>query len=165
MSNMLTAAGSVVSLWRYPIKSMLGEELNTTSIADGSLLGDRSFALVDSETGKVASAKNPRKWPRLFEFRAAFVEPPLPGTDLPPVRVTLPDGKMLVTGQDNFNQVISQALERDVTLNCALQAPSLEEFWPEVEGIAYNNVVTDEAMPANTLANLPEEIKQVPSQS
>ena len=155
MSNMLTAAGSVVSLWRYPIKSMLGEELNTTSIADGSLLGDRSFALVDSETGKVVSAKNPRKWPRLFEFRAAFVESPLTGTDLPPVRVTLPDGKMLVTGQDNFNQVISQALERDVTLNrAALQTPSLEEFWPEVEGIAYNNVVTDEAMPANTFFDL-----------
>ena len=27
-------------------------------------------------TGKVAGAKNPRKWGNFFEFRAAYVEPP-----------------------------------------------------------------------------------------
>ena len=45
--------GVAVSLWRYPIKSLLGEELNATAIVGGSLLGDRSYALVDTETGKV----------------------------------------------------------------------------------------------------------------
>jgi len=52
--------GAVVSLWRYPVKSMMGEELNASDLTDRGLLGDRSLALVDTETGKVVSAKNPR---------------------------------------------------------------------------------------------------------
>jgi uncharacterized protein YcbX len=155
MSQTLTTVGQVASLWRYPVKSMLGEELNTTLVTDSSLLGDRSFALVDSETGKVVSAKNPRKWPTLFNFRASFAEPPEGGAPLPPVRVTLPDGRTLTNRQSDFNQVMSKVLQREVTLNSAtIQAPALEEFWPEVEGIPYNNVVTDEAMPANTFFDL-----------
>jgi MOSC domain-containing protein len=56
----------VVSLHRYPVKSMMGEELNATEIDEFGLLGDRAYAIVDSSDGKVASAKNPRKWPDLF---------------------------------------------------------------------------------------------------
>lgn len=147
--------GLAISLWRYPIKSMLGEELNATAIVGGSLLGDRSYALVDTETGKVVSAKNPRKWPNLFDFRATFVEPLQVGGELPPVRVTLPDGTTVATTQRDFNQIMSSTLKREVTLSRAiLSAPGLEEFWPEVEGLTYNNVVTDEAMPANTFFDL-----------
>jgi uncharacterized protein len=67
--------GSVVSVWRYPVKSMMGEELNATEVTERGLFGDRAYALVDSSDQKVATAKNPRKWPRLFDFRANFVEP------------------------------------------------------------------------------------------
>ena len=147
-------AGSVVSLWRYPLKSMMGEELNATFI-DNSIQGDRSFALVDAETGKVVSAKNPRKWPNLFDFRASYVEPVYAGAPLPAVRVTLPDGSTVLTKQSDFNAVLSKAFAREVTLSqTTLQTPGLEEFWPEVEGIAYNNIVTDEAMPPNTFFDL-----------
>ena len=44
--------GAVVSLWRYPVKSMMGEELKASDVTDHGLLGDRSLALVESETGK-----------------------------------------------------------------------------------------------------------------
>src|SRR4029077_4360265 len=67
--------GAVVSLWRYPVKSMMGEALNAADVTDHGLLGDRSLALVDTETGKVVSAKNPRKWPTMFDFRAEFTTP------------------------------------------------------------------------------------------
>lgn len=155
MSESVQMVGSAASLWRYPVKSMMGEELNSTAIAGGSVLGDRAYALVDVETGKVISAKNPRKWPNMFNFRATFVEPLYVEAELPPVRVTLPDGATVLTKQPDFNQVISSALNREVILSHAtLAAPSLEEFWPEVEGITYNNVVTDEAMPANTFFDL-----------
>ena len=60
-----TAAGTVVSLWRYPVKSMLGEELNSSYITKRGLVGDRTYVLIDQETGKVVSAKNPRKWGKL----------------------------------------------------------------------------------------------------
>ena len=65
--------GSMVSLWRYPIKSMIGEELNSSNMTGRGLAGDRSYGLIDQETCKVASAKNPRKWRKLFDFRAAFI--------------------------------------------------------------------------------------------
>jgi hypothetical protein len=51
--------GSVVSLWRYPVESMMGEQLNATDVTQRGLLGDRAYVLVDSSTEKVASAKNP----------------------------------------------------------------------------------------------------------
>jgi len=79
MSESTQLAGRVVTLWRYPIKSMIGEELNATEVTKGGLLGDRAYALVDQATTKVASAKNPSKWPHLFDFRAAFVVSPAPG--------------------------------------------------------------------------------------
>ena len=42
-----TQVGSVVGLWRYPVKSMMGEELNSSEVTERGLLGDRQFAIVD----------------------------------------------------------------------------------------------------------------------
>jgi uncharacterized protein YcbX len=47
-----TEIGSVVSLWRYPVKSMMGEELNATEVTERGLLGDRAYALVTAPTGR-----------------------------------------------------------------------------------------------------------------
>lgn len=74
--------GSIASLWRYPVKSMTGEELDTADVTDRGLLGDRAYALMDSN-GKVASAKSPRKWARLLGFWAALMEPPHDGEKIP----------------------------------------------------------------------------------
>jgi uncharacterized protein YcbX len=38
--------GSIVSLWRYPVKSMMGEELNAAEVSNAGLVGDRAYALV-----------------------------------------------------------------------------------------------------------------------
>ena len=65
--------GAVVALWRYPVKSMLGEELQSTQVTDHGLYGDRAYALLDRADAKVATAKNPRKWPNLFAFRATLI--------------------------------------------------------------------------------------------
>ena len=74
MNKAQKAIGSVVSIWRYPVKSMLGEELNSSYVTERGLVGDRAYALIDKETGKVASAKNPRKWERLFDCHSVFME-------------------------------------------------------------------------------------------
>jgi uncharacterized protein len=60
VNQVLTATGKVVSIWRYPVKSMMGEELNSSYVTERGLIGDRTYALIDQKTGKVASAKNPR---------------------------------------------------------------------------------------------------------
>ena len=149
------ALGSVVSLWRHPVKSMLGEELNAADVTERGLLGDRAYALVDPSNGKVASAKNPRKWAQLFDFRATFVASPRPGEPLPPVRITLPDGTLLTSDQRDLTQILAKVLGREVTFaTTAPKAPSLEEYWPDMEGLAHRETVTDEAMPASTFFDL-----------
>jgi uncharacterized protein YcbX len=106
---------------------MMGEELHATSVTDGGLLGDRVYALIDQSTGKVASAKYPRKWGKLFDCRAAFLEPPHPGEPIPPVRITLPDGTIVTSAQENVHALLSSVLEREVTLTTTRPAsPSVE---------------------------------------
>lgn len=149
------ADGAVVSLWRYPVKSMMGEELNASEVTDRGLLGDRALALIDIETGKVVSAKNPKKWPTMFDFRAAYVTPPEPRNPLPPVRVTFPDGTSVTSDNPRFAEVMSAALGRPVTLAAAAPSqPSLEEYWPDIEELDHQETVTDEAMPTGTFFDL-----------
>ncbi len=148
-----TNLGSVVSLWRYPVKSMMGEELNAADVTQRGLLGDRAYALIDSSDGKVASAKNPRKWPSLFDFRATFIEPPCTGAKVPPVRITLPDGTIITSGQSDLNQILSKTLNREVTLDAAERShetANAEEYWPDIEELDYRDTVTDFAMPEGT---------------
>jgi uncharacterized protein YcbX len=159
-----TGEGTVVALWRYPVKSMLGEELNASAVTTRGLLGDRAYALVDRSDGKVASAKNPRKWPQLFDYRATFVEPPRRGAPLPPVRLTLPDGTIITSTQTDLNQTLSQALNREVTFDAAERGhqevvestfptpwmPQAEEYWPDMEGLDYRDTVTDFDLPEGT---------------
>ncbi|WP_238011145.1 MOSC domain-containing protein [Dactylosporangium sp. AC04546] len=66
--------GEIVWLGRYPVKSMLGEELSEVALEADGLVGDRRYALVDRETGLVASAKNPRKWGWLLQHSARYEE-------------------------------------------------------------------------------------------
>ena len=146
-----TGLGSVVSLWRYPVKSMIGEELNAVKVTDHGFLGDRAYALRDPSNGKVVSAKNPRKWANLLDFRATFAEPPRGQEKLPPVRITLPDGGRVTSEQKDINELLTDALGRDVTLVAtAPETPILEEYWPDMEGLNHRETVTDEAMPAGT---------------
>ncbi|MEO7804446.1 MAG: MOSC N-terminal beta barrel domain-containing protein [Actinomycetota bacterium] len=146
-----TKLGEVVSLWRYPVKSMMGEEVNAADVTERGILGDRAYALIDASTGMVASAKNPKKWPNLFSCRAAFVEPPRSGENLPPVRITLPDGSTVTNEQSDLNRVLSDFVGREVIFGTvAPQDPSLEEYWPDMEGLDFRDTVTDEKMPPGT---------------
>ncbi len=147
--------GSVGSLWRYPIKSMMGEELNASAITERGLLGDRAYALMDSSTGKVVSAKNPRKWSNLFEFRANYSEAPRSGEKLPPVQITLPESTIVTSEQSDIDQTLSAALGRDVELRTsAPKTPTLEEYWPYMDGLDHRETVTDEEMPPETFFDL-----------
>jgi len=149
------AAGTIVSLWRYPVKSMQGEELNASVANERGLLGDRAYALIDAGDGKIASAKNPRKWPHLFAFRANYAEAPRPGAAMPPVRITLPDGTLLGSDQPDLPSLLAPILGRAVALRAAApDKPQLEEYWPDIEGLDHRDAVTDETMPAGTFFDL-----------
>lgn len=143
-----TSVGCVVALWRYPVKSMLGEELNATMVTPQGVLGDRTHALTDTTTGKVLSAKHPRKWGSLFDCRAAFVETPQPNQPLPAVKITLPDGHEILSTHANLDPVLSQAFGQPVHLSRPGNQPARYEYlWPAVEGLRHQNQVTDLDLP------------------
>lgn len=143
--------GRVSALWRYPVKSMMGEQLNRSVVTARGLLGDRAYALVDRETSKVASAKEPKKWAKLFDCRAAYVEVPSADGPPPAVRITLPDGDFVHVPNGAVGETFSKLLGRAVELTrVAPDNPSLEEYWPDIEGLDYREAITDESMPENT---------------
>ena len=151
MDQAQKSVGKVVSIWRYPVKSMMGEELNSSYVTERGLIGDRVYALIDQQTGKVASAKNPGKWGKLFDFRAAFTDLLQIADNIPPVRIILPDGSQIFSNQSEIDHTLSKVLGREVTLmKVSLEKPSYEEYWPDIEGIAHREMVTDEAMPSQT---------------
>ena len=129
----------------------MGEELNSSYVTERGLIGDRVYALIDQQTGKVASAKNPGKWGKLFDFRAAFTDLLQIADNIPPVRIILPDGSQIFSNQSEIDHTLSKVLGREVTLmKVSLEKPSYEEYWPDIEGIAHREMVTDEAMPSQT---------------
>lgn len=146
----MAKVGMIAALWRFPVKSMLGEELDATAVTEQGLLGDRAYALVDAETGKVASAKNPKRWPNLFQCHAALTEPPESVRELPSVRITLPDGATVTSDDPDVDDLLSGVVGRRVTLERTAPAePVLEEYWPDMEGLSpegHRDTLTDERM-------------------
>jgi len=98
----------VGSLHRYPVKSMLGETVDTLSVDPRGAEGDRRFALLDETTGRVASAKQARLWRALLQCHASTVD----GR----VRIALPDGVTTATDQDGADDALSALLHRRVRL-------------------------------------------------
>ncbi|MEV4612084.1 MOSC domain-containing protein [Kitasatospora sp. NPDC049258] len=93
---------------RYPVKSMLGEELAQAEVTGRGVAGDRVLALLDRESGRIASAKQPRLWQDLLGYTAART-----GSE---VRITAPDGRPLRSTAATIDEELSAGLGRAVTL-------------------------------------------------
>jgi len=143
--------GTVGSLWRYPVKSMLGETLQTVHVTPKGVLGDREYALWDVQTNRIASAKNPKKWAKLLDFQASFMQPPCPDQPTPPVQVQLPNGNAITSESPDIHSTLSTILEREVELLAQPpETPSLDHYWPNVPGTAYQDVTVQLFMPKGT---------------
>jgi hypothetical protein len=106
----MESVGTVAVLRRYPVKSMLGEELRTAEVTERGLAGDRALALVHSETSKVVSAKNPRLWRDMLKLAA---------TSGPDVKIIFPDGTTMASTDPGIDAALSEFLGRPVTLATA----------------------------------------------
>src|SRR6184192_1118761 len=127
--------GSVATLWRFPVKSMGGEQLSEAEVTKRGVLGDRAYALIDKDTGKVVSAKSVRLFPKLLDCKAAFVEPPRRGGDLPPVQILLPDNTTVRSDSGEVDRVLSAYFKRNVTLGrTAPDDFTIDQYHPDVEG-------------------------------
>jgi hypothetical protein len=124
---------------------MMGEELEAAHVTQRGILGDRAYALVDTETGKVVSAKNPRKWARMFECEAAYIEPPTQGKPLPPVSVTLPDGETMTSDGPEFDATLSKFFGREVVLKSTLESMAIiDHFWFDYQNPLGRAIVSPE---------------------
>jgi uncharacterized protein YcbX len=134
--------GSVAALWRYPVKSMLGETIAASAITERGLAHDRAFALHDRVTGKIASAKYPRFWAKLLQCRATMMPEGGTGTTAP-VAITLPDGCTVAALADGADAALSIALGRDVALLASAPVGAeIEKYWPDIEGMPVREKVT-----------------------
>lgn len=128
--------GQVAALWRFPVKSMLGERVDAFDLTPRGFVGDRAYALIEAATGKVVSAKSVKQFPDLFGCRAAFVEPPGPGADLPPVRITLPDGTSVTSDAGDPDATLSKHFGCDVHLaSVAPEDFTIDQYHPDMEGV------------------------------
>jgi uncharacterized protein YcbX len=103
-----TVIGAVGTLWRYPVKSMLGEQLPAAEVTEHGVAGDRRLALLDRETGRIASAKTPRLWRQLLSCRATG--------EGHGVRIAAPDGKSLWSTDADIDDALSAIVGRKVVL-------------------------------------------------
>jgi len=135
-------AVTIAALYRYPVKSMLGEPLTHVTLDERGVAGDRAYAVIDVESGTVASAKVPKRWSALMRFSAAFVGEPVVGQAPPPVVITFPDGSTRRSDDPDIDQALSEVLGRDVKLITVLpDGGAFEELWPEIEGLGPDNVI------------------------
>ncbi|WP_036553842.1 MOSC domain-containing protein [Nocardioides insulae] len=126
-------SGTIRSIHRYPVKSMGGEDLDRCEVDGQGLVGDHRFALVDVATGKILSAKRPRRWAGLLDFSAAYAGEPVAGEPLPPVRITCPDGTVVSGDDPQVDEALSRVLGTAVRLTDvgALAGQTMEMVWPE----------------------------------
>ena len=87
----MTVVGRVVALWRYPVKSMAGEELDGAEVSWHGLAGDRRWAFIrDRQVRSGLSWLTMREHPELARYRPRFAGPGRP--DASPVLVRTPRG-------------------------------------------------------------------------
>jgi uncharacterized protein YcbX len=122
--------GTVLQIWRFPVKSMRAERLEHAEITDQGLVGDRAWALIDVATGKPASAKKVNDFPGLMDLSARFTEPPRAGHAPPPVVITLPDDHTCYSGTAEADQMLSDWFKREVKLTPVAQDASYLDAFP-----------------------------------
>jgi len=142
--------GKIDSLWRFPVKSFRGEKIDQSIFSKYGVLGDRAYALIDTETGKVVSAKSVKLYPDLLFCSAVYIREPKAGEALPPVLIRLPDGSTVLSDSANRDEVLSAYFKRALTL--AQTAPddfTIDQFHPDIEQLdpaGHRNQFTEEKL-------------------
>ena len=106
------AVGRVTEIWRYPVKSMGGEQLARCTIGERGIPGDRGWAVRDEAVGEIRGAK---KLPALLLLSARYLEEPA-SDRIPPAEIVFPDGARVRTDAPEAAPRLTTLLGRRVTL-------------------------------------------------
>ena len=139
--------GTVAALRRYPVKSMLGEDVDAGDVTFTGLTGDRQLAVVSRATGKIASAKFPRLWRDLLTLSAAAADDPAADGA---VRITLPEGKIVWSSDAGVDAILSGLLDEPVTLTAT-----------PVPGAALDRAVPEAVLRDGVDAQVPAELMEI----
>src|SRR4051794_29879372 len=117
----------VAQLWRHPVKSMVGEEVERADLVASGMVGDRAWAVRDEVRGGIRGAK---KLGGLMTLRAAYLDPSEPAAGQPSatVRIPLPDGGVIRSDDADADVRISAALDHEVTLWPLKPADDLDHY-------------------------------------
>jgi uncharacterized protein YcbX len=145
--------GQIAAIGCFPVKSMLGEAPARVAVDEIGVRGDRRFALVDAATGKVASAKDPRKWSGLLQFRARYVG----GETDAALVIVLPDGSEVRSDDPDVDARLGAAVGRAVRLVGDSAGSVYDMVW-EGDDIAPSEIIagsqndtTDDGRPVSTV--------------
>ncbi len=116
--------GTVKQIWRYPVKSMGGELLESTRVGVRGIWGDRAWAVRDEVRGGIRGAK---KIPALMHFKARYLVEP-EEERVQPAEITLPDGTTLMSHAPDASARLSEALGHPVTLWPLVPADCLDHY-------------------------------------
>lgn len=105
--------GLLARLWRYPVKSMAGESLESAALTRRGIPGDRGWAVYDESRNGITGGK---RLPVLRRCRAAAASTPIPGAPPPPAEIILPDGARFRTDAPDAAARLSALCGRTVTL-------------------------------------------------
>ena len=108
----------MLELWRWPVKSMAGEEVRSFRLDERGVGGDRTHAVIHHHKGEWKPL-TAREAPRLLAWHAAYPFAPDAGLrpdDPPHAQVTGPDGRSWRWGDPRLRNALAEDLGRDVQL-------------------------------------------------
>ena len=117
-------AGTVTALFRYPVKSMAGESLESLSLGPRGVPGDRAWAVRDEERGGIRGGK---RFPELMQCSARYSETP-PDEGSIPALITLPDGSELSISDEEAPARLSALVGSPLTVWPLLPAEELDHY-------------------------------------
>ena len=134
----------VIGIARFPVKSMSGERMQRCTVSERGLHGDRAFAVIDRETGKVASAKHPSMWRELLLYSARVLD-----ENQMTLEITTPRGDKHLLPDDAANRSLSRELKRAVVYS--QQAPT-EMKLDRLDPMSLIEETTDESVEQQSIA-------------
>ena len=126
--------GRVAAIWRYPVKSMGGEQIPGCLLGPRGIPGDRGWAIRDESAGEIRGAK---KLPQLLLCAARYVEEPTDGR-IPVAEITLPDGRRVRSDRTEAADCGREAAFGSVPLGAASELRRRRSYDP-----CDNEVVAD----------------------
>lgn len=104
--------GTIKQIWRYAVKSMAGEELNSCTVGIGGIPGDRGWAIRDETTAEITNGKH---LPLLMQASARYRESPANGF-IPQVDMNFPGELQLGSDLADINTRLTELLGKPVSL-------------------------------------------------